>query len=64
MQGYFETDSELETEKLLLREGIISFEGLVHIDKLPKDKEFMFYGVPLKIKNGDGSPVRAFAQIV
>jgi kynurenine formamidase len=23
----------------------------------------MFYGVPLKIKEGDGSPVRAFAVV-
>lgn len=63
IQGYFESQRELESEKLFLRKGIISFEGLINVDKLPKNKEFMFYGVPLKIKNGDGSPVRAIAVI-
>lgn len=63
VQGYFESESELEIEKSLLKEGIISFEGLVNVDKLPKNKEFIFYGVPLKIKSGDGSPVRAFVEI-
>ena len=63
VQGYFESDKELETEKLLLKLGIISFEGLINVNKLPKDKEFMFYGLPLKIKDGDGSPVRAIAVI-
>lgn len=63
VQGYFESESELETEKLLLRNGIISFEGLTNVNKLPKNKEFMFYGIPLKITDGDGSPIRAFAQI-
>ena len=61
--GYFETDSELEKEKHLLKEGIISFEGLINVDQLPRNKEFMFYALPLKIKNGDGSPVRAIAVI-
>ncbi len=63
VQGYFESDSELETEKYLLKEGIISFEGLIDVDKLPRNKAFTFYGLPLKITNGDGSPVRAFAVI-
>lgn len=63
VQDYFESESELKTEKLLLKEGIISFEGLIKVDKLPKNKEFMFYGLPLKIKGGDGSPVRAIALI-
>ena len=63
IQGYFESKSELETEKLLLREGIISFEGLINIETLPINKEFMFYGFPLKITSGDGSPVRAIAMI-
>ena len=63
VQGYFESENELEVEKLLLNEGIISFEGLIHVNRLPKNKDFMFYGVPLKIKRGDGSPVRAFAVV-
>jgi len=43
--------------------GIISYENLVNTEKLPGDKQFMFYGYPLKIKDGDGSPVRAVAVI-
>ena len=48
-------------EKLLLEKGIISFENLTNTEKLPQ--EFTFYGVPLNIKEADGSPVRAFAVI-
>ncbi len=50
---------DIEIEKYLLENGIISFEKLTNTDKLPK--YFTFYGVPLNIKQGDGSPVRAFA---
>jgi kynurenine formamidase len=46
-------------EKLLLEKGIISFENLTNTEKLPE--LFTFYGVPLNIKEADGSPVRAFA---
>jgi len=48
-------------EKLLLEKGIISFENLINTEKLPQS--FTFYGVPLNIKEADGSPVRAFAII-
>lgn len=51
----------LDIEKYLLENDIISFERLVNTDKLPK--EFLFNGVPLKIKDWDGSPVRAYAII-
>ncbi|PIY68834.1 cyclase [Candidatus Roizmanbacteria bacterium CG_4_10_14_0_8_um_filter_39_9] len=53
----FEFDIALE--KLLLDADIISFENLTNTDKLPAS--FNFYGVPLNIKESDGSPVRAFA---
>lgn len=55
----FEFDISLE--KLLLDADIISFENLTNTDKLPPS--FSFYGVPLRIKESDGSPVRAFAVI-
>lgn len=48
-------------EKQLLEAGVLSFENLANTEKLPR--AFMFYGVPLNIKEGDGSPVRAFAII-
>lgn len=59
LSSKFEFDVDIE--KLLLEKGIISFERLSNTNKLPS--EFTFYGVPLKIKDGDGSPVRAFAII-
>lgn len=50
---------DLEIERKLLEAGIISFENLAHTENLPL--AFMFYGVPLNIKESDGSPIRAFA---
>ncbi len=50
-------------QKALLQRGIITFTGLTNLDLLPEGKSFMFYGFPLKIKDGDGSPVRAVAVI-
>ncbi len=52
---------DIEIEKYLLENQIISFERLVNTKNLPKN--FYFYGVPLKIRAGDGSPVRAYAII-
>lgn len=54
-------DINIEIEKDLLKEDIILFEGLANLGQLPET--FNFYGMPLKIKNGDGSPTRAFAVI-
>jgi kynurenine formamidase len=54
---------EIKIEKKLLEAGIISYENLVNTEKLPSDKQFMFSGFPLKIKDSDGSPVRAVAVI-
>ncbi len=52
---------DIAIEKLLLEKGIISFENLKNTERLPQ--EFTFYGVPLNIKEADGSPVRAFAIV-
>jgi len=52
---------DIALEKLLLTAGIISFENLANTEKLPQS--FNFYGVPLNIKESDGSPVRAFAIV-
>ena len=54
---------DVELERKLLQSGILTITDLVNMEKLPKDKSFMFYGVPLKIKDGDGSPIRAFAVL-
>lgn len=56
-------DFDIELEKKLLEHGIVSFENLANVGKLPRDEAFDFYAVPLKIRDGDGSPVRAFAVI-
>lgn len=52
---------DVELERKLLQSGILTITDLVNMDELPADKEFMLYAVPLKIKDGDGSPIRAFA---
>ncbi len=46
-----------ETHKLLLSRNIPIFEGL-DLSKIKQGKYF-FHGLPLKIKKGDASPVRA-----
>lgn len=52
---------DVEIEKDLLKENIVVFERIANTDQLPD--EFEFYGMPLKIREGDGSPVRAFAVV-
>ncbi|HEY5714029.1 MAG TPA: cyclase family protein [Candidatus Gracilibacteria bacterium] len=52
---------DVEVEKWLLEQGMISFERLANTEKLPK--AFFFHGAPLKIKEGDGSPIRAYAIV-
>ncbi len=54
---------DVEPERQLLKAGIITITDLVNMEQLPKNKPFMFYAVPLKIKDSDGSPVRAFAVL-
>ena len=56
-----EFEFDLELEKRTLEREIISFENLANTDQLPR--RFIFYGVPLKLREGDGSPVRAFAVL-
>lgn len=56
-----EFDFDLDLEKKLLENNILSYENLVSTEKLPK--EFMFFGVPLNMPGADGSPVRAFAMV-
>jgi len=53
----------VELERRLLQAGIITFTDLINMDQLPTKRRFQFFGVPLKIKDGDGSPIRAFAIV-
>lgn len=52
-----------DLERALLGREIITYTGLINLELIPKEKCFTFYGLPLKIKSGDGSPVRAIAVI-
>ena len=49
---------ELPVHNILLSNGLILIENLVNLKSLP-EQDFTFACFPLKIKNGDGSPVRA-----
>jgi len=53
---------ELPVHHILLLKGLILIENLVNLKSLPKH-DFTFSCFPLKIKNGDGSPVRAVGII-
>lgn len=50
-------------ERALLKKKVVTYTNLINLNQLPSDRKFMFYGFPLKIKDGDGSPVRAVAII-
>lgn len=43
--------------------GIYHFEWLVNLESVLGVGEFQFYGFPLKIEGGTGSPVRAVAEL-
>ena len=49
-----------EVHSILLGGGVIIVEGLTHLNRLSQEK-VQFCALPLKLKGGDGSPVRAFA---
>lgn len=52
-----------ELERALLGRGIPTYTDLYRLDRIPLGKDFMFYGFPLRIAGGDGSPVRAVAML-
>lgn len=53
----------IDLERGLLKNKIITYTNLVNLNLIPLNKNFMFYGLPLKISGGDGSPVRAIAIV-
>ncbi len=55
------TDNIFGNHRLCRELGISHWEWLVNLEQLVGRGEFQFYGVPLKVKGGSGSPVRAFA---
>lgn len=50
-------------ERALLANEIITYTNLINLEQLPFNQSFTFYGFPLKIQDGDGSPVRAIALL-
>lgn len=50
-------------ERALLQAEIVTYTNLVNLELIPEGQIFTFYGLPLKIRAGDGSPVRAIAII-
>ena len=53
-----EFDSQIH--KIFLENGIILAEYLANLDKLSTYEGWSIVVLPLKIKNGDGSPARIF----
>lgn len=53
----------VELERALLQNQVVTFTHLVNCEQLPTDEPFLFIGLPLKIAQGDGSPVRAVAVV-
>lgn len=54
------TGKEPVSHRLLLKNDIPIIEGLINL-KILINKEILFIGFPIKIENGDGSPIRAIA---
>lgn len=50
-------------ERKLLKHEIVTYTNLKNLNLIQRNTTFTFYGFPLKIKEGDGSPVRAIAII-
>lgn len=53
----------LELQRGLLKEGVVTYTDLVNLHLIPVDSTFTFVGFPLKIAEGDGSPVRCVALL-
>lgn len=51
------------THKVWLRRGICMVQQLCNLDRLV-GKEFLFLALPLKMRDGTGSPVRAIALVM
>ena len=54
---------KLSVHKILLSHGMVLIENLTNLENLP-GSTFIFCCFPLKIKNGDGSPVRAVGVVM
>jgi arylformamidase len=53
--------SESDIHQFLLRNEIYIVENLINLDQLPKHSRFLFFGIPLKLRNATTSPIRALS---
>jgi kynurenine formamidase len=54
--------TEFKTHVTLMEKDIPAFENVANLDKLPA-KGFQIIALPMKIKNGSGSPLRIIALL-
>jgi len=52
----------LAVHQVFFSTGVVIVENLASVEELP-DGEVEFFAVPWRFRNGDGSPVRAFARV-
>jgi kynurenine formamidase len=57
------TDADSEGHMVCKKYGIVNTESLTNLDKVV-NKRFLFFGLPLNIREGTGSPIRAVAVLV
>jgi kynurenine formamidase len=57
------TDADSVGHMMCKKYGIVNTESLTNLDKVV-NKRFLFFGLPLNIKGGTGSPIRAIALLV
>lgn len=54
------SDTNFEVHMICRETGMIHMEGLANLEEVA-GRRFTFYGFPLKIRSGSGSPIRAVA---
>jgi kynurenine formamidase len=57
------SDNLFPNHRVCRDRGITHYEWLINLEELIGLGEFQFYGPPLKIGDGSGSPVRAWAMV-
>lgn len=55
-------DLSFPTHRILVQNRIVVIENLAHLEEVV-NRRFRFFGLPLRIRGGTGSPVRAFALL-
>ena len=55
-------DTQFSTHMLCKKYGIVNTESLANLGRLV-NRRFMYFGLPLNLPGGTGSPIRAFAWL-